>query len=151
MMEVILLSKIERLGMLGDIVKVKSGYARNYLIPKKKAKFATPANIAEFEHQKAELRRKSEAELLYAEERQSKLNGLSVEVSVRVTSENKLFGSVSGDEIAAAVLRHCGEEIQRSEISLPNGALREVGTFPIVLTLHAGVEAVIKVHVVPVK
>lgn len=150
-MEIILLSKIERLGNLGDVVTVKPGYARNYLIPSKKAKFATPENIAEFERYKAEAKRRAEAELTRAREMQSRLNGLLVDVPAHVSGGNKLFGSVGSDEIAKAVFQHCGEEIKRSEVYLPDGVLREVGTFPVVLTLHAGVDITIEVNIVPAK
>ncbi len=147
-MEVILLSRIEQLGDLGDIVRVKPGYARNYLIPQKKAKFATPENIAEFERRKAELKRQSGDELTRARARQEKLDGISINVTARVSGGNKLFGSVGSAEIIEAIRNNCAEEVQRREVRLPKEALREIGTFPITLALHADVDAVIKVNIV---
>lgn len=147
-MEIILLDKIANLGSLGDQVSVKSGYARNFLFPKGKAVPATEANIKVFEERRAELEAKIAAELAAAEERAEKVNALDViVVSSKAGDEGKLFGSIGTRDIADAVTA-AGVEVQKSEVLLPNGTLREVGEYDIELHLHADVFANIKLQVV---
>ncbi len=135
-MEVILLEKVENLGSIGDRVRVKSGYARNYLLPKGKATVATPDNIAKFEARRAELEAKAAAELQAAKERADKLEGKVVRIRALSGSEGKLFGSIGTVDIANAI-GQLGVEVERSEVRLPNGPLRVVGEHEVELHLHS--------------
>lgn len=147
-MEIILLDKIANLGGLGDQVSVKSGYARNFLFPQGKAVPATEANIKVFEERRAELEAKIAADLAAAEERAEKINALeAIVISSKAGDEGKLFGSIGTKDIADAVTA-AGVEVQKSEVLLPNGTLREVGEYDIELHLHADVFASIKLQVV---
>lgn len=146
-MEVILLTKIENLGDLGDVVKVSPGYARNYLIPYKKAKAATRENIEQFEQRKAELERVMAEELVRAEERKQQIDNLALTVAAKVTEEGTLFGSVGTTEIIEAVENACAAKIERKEVSLPNGAFRETGEYEVSIRLHPDVVAVIQLKV----
>jgi large subunit ribosomal protein L9 len=137
-MEVILLEKVDNVGGIGDRVRVKSGYARNYLLPQGKATLATPANIAKFESRRAELEAKAAAELTAAQDRAKKLAGLVLKIEMQAGAEGKLFGSVGTVDIAEAISKH-GVEIERSEVRLPDGPLRVVGQHQIELHLHADV------------
>src|SRR5688572_20326274 len=137
-MEIILLQKVDNVGGIGDRVRVKSGYARNYLIPQGKATLATAANIAKFESRRAELEAKAAGELAVAQARAKKLEGLKIKIEMQVGAEGKLFGSVGTLDIAEAVGKK-GVEIERSEVRLPDGALRLVGEHQIELHLHADV------------
>lgn len=143
-MEIILLDKVENLGGLGDKVKVKSGYARNYLIPTGKAKYATAANIAEFEARRAELEKLSAEAIAAAEARREKLDGMVVTLTALAGAEGKLFGSIGTQHIADAVTA-AGVEIERKEVRLPEGALRQIGEYDVELHLHSDVNATIKV------
>ncbi len=147
-MEVILLVKVENLGEPGDVVRVKPGYARNYLIPYGKAKAATRESIAEFERRKAELEELAAAELAQAEERKRKIDGLTLTVTVKVTEEGAMFGSVGTTEVMEAVQNACGERIQRSEVRLPNGVFHEVGEYGVALSLHPNVVASVQLNIV---
>ncbi len=150
-MEVILLDKIAHLGSLGDKVKVKSGFARNYLIPQKKAVMATKDNIAKFEAQRAELESRLAAELEAARERAAKLDALqSVTIAAKAGDEGKLFGSVGTRDISDAVIA-AGVEVKKSEIRLSEGVLRSVGEYEITVSLHPDVKSVLKVVIVPEK
>ncbi len=143
-MEVILLDKISHLGGLGDKVKVRNGYARNYLIPQRKAVMATKENLEKFEAQRAELEARIAAELQAAEDRAAKLNELAtVTVTAKAGDEGKLFGSIGTRDIADA-LTAAGCEVHKSEVRLPEGVLRSVGEYEITLQLHADVKSVIK-------
>ena len=137
-MEIILLQKVDNVGGIGDRVRVKSGYARNYLIPQGKATLATAANIAKFESRRAELEAKAAGELAAAQARAKKLEGLKIKIEMQAGTEGKLFGSVGTLDIAEAVAKH-GTEIERSEVRLPDGPLRVVGEHQIELHLHADV------------
>jgi large subunit ribosomal protein L9 len=137
-MEIILLQKVDNVGGIGDRVRVKSGYARNYLIPQGKATLATAANIAKFESRRAELEAKAAGELAAAQARAKKLEGLKVKIEMQAGTEGKLFGSVGTLDIAEAVGKK-GVEIERSEVRLPDGPLRVVGEHQIELHLHADV------------
>jgi len=131
-MQVILLSKVENLGSLGDVVNVRPGYARNFLIPYAKAKPATKANMAEFEERRAELEKKAAEELAAAQARADKIGEeASVTIPVKAGAEGKLFGSVGTDEVAAAVNEAFGVEMEKREVRMPEGALRALGEFPI--------------------
>ena len=145
-MEIILLEKIERLGSLGDVVRVRPGYARNYLIPAGKAKYATEANLAEVQAHREELERKAKDVLAIAQRRQAKLDGFKVTVAVETNQEGKLFGSVGAGDIAQAVTE-AGEELERHEVRLPDGPLRGLGEFPVMVHLHSDVEATVLVSV----
>lgn len=145
-MEVILLNKVENLGTLGNVVKVRPGYARNYLIPQGKAKMATKANMAEFEARRAELEAEANTILAAAQARKAQLDGMVLTIKAKAGNEGKLFGSVSNHEIAEAI-QAAGVEVERREIRMPEGALRHVGEFEIGLHLHTEVNASIKVIV----
>ncbi|MFK7794847.1 MAG: 50S ribosomal protein L9 [Gammaproteobacteria bacterium] len=146
-MEVILLSKVENLGALGDKVNVKSGFARNYLIPQGKAKFATPDNIAEFEARRAELEAEAASTLATAEERKAKLEGVSITIAAKEASEGKLFGSVNNVDVLEA-LNAQGHQIEKREIRMPDGAFHNIGEYPIELHLHSDVDATVMINIV---
>jgi large subunit ribosomal protein L9 len=143
-MEIILLEKVDNVGGIGDRVRVKSGYARNYLIPQGKATLATPDNVAKFESRRAELEAKAAAELSAAQARAKKLEGLVLKIEMQAGAEGKLFGSVGTVDIAEAIGKQ-GIEVERSEIRLREGPLRAVGEHQIDLHLHADVNVVITV------
>jgi large subunit ribosomal protein L9 len=146
-MEVILIEKIDRLGGLGDLVNVRAGFARNYLLPTGKAKVATAENIAEIEARRAEFE-KAEAEALSeAEARRDKLNELTISITAKSGTEGKLFGSIGNTDIAEAVTA-AGVEIAKREVRLPEGPIRLAGEYEIALHLHADVNAVVKVTVI---
>jgi large subunit ribosomal protein L9 len=146
-MEVILLEKIDNLGGLGDKVRVRPGYARNYLLPQGKAKFATPENIAEFEARRAELERAAAEALATAEARRESLAGMVIEMKAKAGSEGKLFGSIGPGDIADAVTAR-GVEVEKREVRLPEGPLRQVGEYEVELHLHADVNAEIRIIVI---
>src|SRR5512134_1887019 len=137
-MEIILLQKVDNVGGIGDRVRVRSGYARNYLIPQGKATLATAANIAKFESRRAELEAKAAAELSAAQARAKKLEGLVIKIEMQAGAEGKLFGSVGTVDIAEAVGQQ-GIEVERSEVRLPEGPLRVAGSHTIELHLHTDV------------
>jgi large subunit ribosomal protein L9 len=146
-MEVILLEKIDNLGGLGDKVRVRPGYARNYLLPKGKAKFATPENIAEFEARRAELERAAAEALAAAEARRDSMSGMVIEIRAKAGSEGKLFGSIGAGDIADAVTAR-GVEVEKREVRLPEGPLRQAGEYEIEVHLHADVNADIRIIVI---
>ncbi len=135
-MELILLEKVKNLGELGDTVKVRPGYGRNYLLPKGKALPATEANRKVFEERKAELLKKAEASLGSAKIRAEKIRGLTLTVKALVADEGRLYGSVGPIEIARAAAAK-GVDLERSEIDLPNGPIRVIGTYTAVARLHS--------------
>ncbi|TVP82976.1 50S ribosomal protein L9 [Thioalkalivibrio sp.] len=145
-MEVILLEKIDSLGGLGDKVRVRPGYARNYLLPQGKAKFATPENIAEFEARRAELERAATEALAAAETRRESLTGMVIEITAKAGGEGKLFGSIGASDIADAVTAR-GVEVEKREVRLPEGPLRQAGEYEIQVHLHADVDADIRIIV----
>ncbi|MEX0386531.1 50S ribosomal protein L9 [Spiribacter onubensis] len=145
-MEVILLEKVANLGGLGDTVRVRAGYGRNYLIPQGKAKPATAENVAYFEAQRAELERKAAEELAAAEARAEKLNALEVTITANAGEEGKLFGSVGPQDVADAVTA-AGVEVGRHEVRMPEGPIRAVGEYSVELHLHADVNATVSVNV----
>ncbi|MFN2308465.1 MAG: 50S ribosomal protein L9 [Gammaproteobacteria bacterium] len=146
-MQVILLEKVENLGNLGDQVKVRSGYGRNFLIPTGKATSATPANIARFEERRAELEKAMAEALAAAEARKAQLEGLVVTIAAKAGDEGKLFGSIGTTDIAQAVIA-AGQAIERHEVRLPEGPFRALGEFEVELHLHTDVDATIKLVIV---
>lgn len=146
-MEVILLERINNLGSLGDKVNVKSGFARNYLIPQGKARRATKENIAYFEQRRAELEKQAQQQLEHAQQRAAALKDLTLTVISKVGNEGRLFGSVGTIEIIEAMAT-LGHEIERKEVRLPDGNIREVGEYEIGLHLHSDVDVEIKLQVV---
>lgn len=148
-MEVILLEKIRNVGALGELVKVKAGFARNYLIPQKKAVTANDANRAKFESQRADLEKRDAELLSTAQTRAEKINAAPiVTIHAKVADEGKLYGSVGIHEVAEAITKS-GIEIHKSEIKMPSGPIRHVGEYEIHVFLHSDVTATIKVVVVP--
>ena len=145
-MQIILLEIVANLGTLGDIVKVKAGYARNFLIPSGKAKRATEANKAEFEQRRAELEKAANEILAATQDRAGKLEGLMVQVTQKAGVDGRLFGSVTNYDISEA-LKAQGFEVAKGSVRLPNGPLKQVGDYDIVLDLHTDVKANIKVSV----
>ncbi len=147
-MEIILLQKIQNLGQLGDVVNVKPGYARNYLIPHGKAVRASEQAKAEVESRKAELLAQEQDMLAKAQGRADLLNGMMVEIPANASEEGKLFGSVSAAEICDYVGK-AGNELERSEVLMPDGPIKEVGDYQVLVQLHPEVKAQINVKVVP--
>lgn len=137
-MQVLLLEKIDNLGNLGDQVKVKSGYGRNYLIPSGKAAPATPENIAKFETRRAELQKAAEESLAEARARGEALQGLSVTIPAKSGEEGKLCGSVGTGDIAQAITE-AGVAVERHEVRLPTGPFHELGEYQVDIHLHADV------------
>lgn len=148
-MEVILLEKIKNLGDLGDRVKVRPGYGRNYLIPQGKAVPATPENVRRFEERRVELERQAAEARAAAEARREKLEGLEVTIPARAGQEGKLFGSVGTRDIAEAVTAAAGIEVERREVLMPEGPIRQTGEYEIELQLHSDVSARVRIVVVP--
>ncbi len=146
-MQVILLEKIDNVGTLGDLVNVKAGFARNFLLPQGKAEMATPANIEAFETRRAELEAIQKKALADAQSRAAKLEGLSVTVTSRSGAEGKLFGSVGTEEIRQAISAS-GTEVEKKEIRLPEGPLRIVGEHPVTVHLHTDVDVEVTINVV---
>jgi large subunit ribosomal protein L9 len=147
-MQVILMEKVVNLGALGDVVKVKDGFARNFLIPQGKAKRATEANLKEFEAKRVELEKKANEHLVSSQERAAKLEGAKIDIAQKAGVDGRLFGSVTNADIAEALQKQ-GHEVKKADVRMPTGPLKHIGEFPIVLHLHADVEANITVHVTP--
>ena len=148
-MQVILMEKVVNLGGLGDVVKVKDGFARNFLIPQGKAKRATQANLKEFEGRRADLEKKANELLTGAQERAAKLEGLRVDIAQKAGVDGRLFGSVTNADIAESLTKNTGIAVKKAEIRMPTGPLKHIGEFPITVQLHSDVLANITVHVVP--
>ncbi len=149
-MQIILTEKIRHLGNLGDKVDVRSGYARNYLIPQKKAVMATTANLAHFEEKRAELEKKAQTSLAHAQQRAAKINDTLLVISVMASEEGKLYGSVGTHEIAEA-LEAKGLEICKREINMPNGAFHATGEYKVDIYLHSDVIAELQLQIVSSK
>lgn len=147
-MKVILLEKIRRLGNIGDVVSVKPGYGRNFLIPQGKAATATEANVAKFEARRAEIERAAQAALESAKDRASKLAEKVITISAKAGEEGRLFGSIGTGDIASSIKKDLNLDVERSEIKMPFGAIRQTGEYNIDLHLHSDVTANIKVVVV---
>ena len=146
-MDVILLQKVANLGNIGDRVKVRSGYGRNFLLPKGKATLATPDNVARFEARRSELERVAREELSSAAERATAMHELKLTIPAKAGTEGKLFGSIGTSDIAEHVSR-LGFKLERSEVRLPNGALRSVGEYQVGLHLHTDIDVPITVTIV---
>lgn len=146
-MDVILLEKVENLGSIGDRVKVRSGYGRNFLVPRGKATLATSSNIAIFEARRAELEKKEAEELQVSKQRAASAAKLTLRLSAKAGTEGKLFGSLGTADIAEACTA-AGVPVRRSEIRLPDGPIRTVGEHSIELHLHSDVNATIRITVV---
>ena len=146
-MQIILLEKVINVGNLGDVVKVKQGYARNYLIPQGKAKRATPENIKLLEAKRTELERAASERLTAAQDQAAKLEGLRVQVSQKAGVDGRLFGSVTNFDIVEA-LKAQGITIEKSTVRMPDGPLKHVGEFPLVVALYLDVTANITVNVI---
>ena len=147
-MQVILMEKVTNLGALGDVVKVKDGFARNFLIPQGKAKRATAANLKEFEGRRAELERKANELLTGAQDKATKLEGTKVEITQKAGPDGRLFGSVTNTDIAEALKTATGIELKKADVRMPAGSLKNIGEFPIVIQLHTDVLANVTVQVI---
>ena len=145
-MEVILMEKVANLGNLGDVVKVKDGYARNFLIPQGKARRATQENLKAFESKRAELEKAAAAQLAKAQQAGEKLNGFMLQVTQKAGPDGRLFGSVTNYDIVEG-LKKQGHEVERSQIRMPQGPLKQVGDYPIQVALHTDVDVTITVSV----
>ena len=145
-MQIILMEKVTNLGKLGDVVNVRRGYARNFLIPQGKAKRATDVSIAEFELKRAELEKNQASVLAAAETLAEKLNGLLVQITQKMGGEGKLFGSVTNANIAEA-LEARGFSVDKSMIRMPHGQLKQMGDHPITVVLHNDVSTQITVSI----
>lgn len=147
-MQIILLEKVANLGQLGDVVKVKDGYARNFLIPSGKAKRATDANLKEFEVRRAELEKVQAEKLVAAQARAEKLEGARIEIAQKAGVDGRLFGSVGNIDIADAITKS-GIEVAKMEVRLPEGPFKAIGEYPVAVALHHDVIANVTVVVVP--
>lgn len=145
-MQVILLEKIGKLGNLGDLANVKSGYARNFLIPQGKAKPATAANMAEFEAIKADLEAKATATLKSAQEKEAAMSGAVCTITANASDEGKLFGSIGTADIVTS-LAEAGHAVEKRDINMPE-AIRYVGEYEVSVSLHTDISVDIKVVVV---
>ncbi len=146
-MEVILFEKIDRLGNIGDLVNVKAGFARNFLLPKGKAKVATEENKAEIEQRRAELEKMAAESLAAAEARRDKVAELDISITAKSGTEGKLFGSIGNTDIAAAI-SEAGVTIEKREVRLPDGPIRQAGEYEITLHLHTDVNAIAKITII---
>ena len=146
-MEVILLESVQKLGELGDKVTVKSGYGRNFLIPQKKAVPATAENLQQFEERRADLEAAAGDKLSIAKNRAKKVEELSITITTKAGEEGKLFGSITVRDVADAC-EAAGVELEKSEVRLPEGPIRELGEFEINIHLHPEVDAILKLAVV---
>jgi large subunit ribosomal protein L9 len=145
-MQVILMEKVANLGELGEVVKVKDGFARNFLIPQGKAKRATEANLKAFESRRAELEKAQAETLTAAKSRGEKLDGLTVQITQKAGPDGRLFGSVTNYDIVEALQKQ-GHEVERANIRMPQGPLKQVGDYPIQVALHTDVTVSITVSV----
>lgn len=146
-MNVILLDNVENLGSIGDLVKVKPGYGRNFLLPQGKAALATPDNIKAIEVRRAELEAAAAEELAAANKRAAVINGMELVITANAGSEDKLFGSVGPIDIEKA-FESVQVDVQRSEIRMPDGPIHSLGEFPVGIHLHSDVDATVTVRVV---
>ena len=146
-MDIILLEKVDNLGNIGDRVKVRSGYGRNFLLPKGKATLATPENIAIFEERRADLERKQAEELASAEGRAAQIKGLALRLTANAGPEGKLFGSLGTIDIAEACVA-AGAPVERSEVRLPDGPIRMLGEHEIEIHLQSDLNVTIRIEVI---
>ena len=145
-MQVILMEKVVNLGALGDVVKVKDGYARNFLIPQGKAKRATESNLKVFDAKRAELEKAQADQLAQAQERGAKLEGLMVQISQKAGVDGRLFGSVTNVDIVEALQKQ-GFEVERAQVRMPSGPIKQIGDTAITVALHTDVVVNITVSV----
>ena len=145
-MQIILLEKVNNLGNLGDVVRVKDGFARNFLIPQRMARRATEANIAEFAGKRAELEKAAAAKLVAAQGVGEKLSGLTLQIPAKAGVDGRLFGSVTNFDIAEALGKQ-GFTVEKAQVRLPNGPLKTVGDHPVAVALHTDVVSDITVSV----
>ncbi len=146
-MQIILLEKVGKLGNLGDVVKVKDGYARNYLIPGKLARRATEAAIKEFEGRRAELEKVAAAKLAAAQALGEQMAGKTVRIAQKAGVDGRLFGSVTNADIAEALTK-AGMAVQKAQVRMPNGPLKTVGEHPVSVAPHSDVVVEVTIHVV---
>ena len=146
-MQIILLDKVANLGGLGDVVKVKDGYARNFLIPTGAARRATAAAIKDFEVKRAELEKAQADKLAAAQAAVEKLAGLTVKLSQKAGVDGRLFGSVTNHDIADG-LKKLGFDVAKAQVRMPNGPLKALGEFPVSVAVHSDVVVEVAVHVV---
>jgi large subunit ribosomal protein L9 len=146
-MDIILLQKVANLGNIGDRVKVKSGYGRNFLLPKGKATLATPENVAKFEARRAEFEKTARVELESAQARAKKLEGFKLTLTAKAGGEGKLFGSIGTSDVAEG-LKKAGVEIERSEVRLPHGPIRLAGEHTVQVHLHTDVTVDVPIVIV---
>ena len=146
-MQIILLEKVTNLGGLGDVVKVREGFARNFLIPQGKAKRATRENLAEFEQRRADLEKTQNEQLAAAQEKAEKLEGLTVQIAQKAGVDGKLFGSVTNADVAEA-LHAQGFDVPKANVRMPQGPLKTVGEHPLKVALHTDVVVTVNVTVV---
>jgi large subunit ribosomal protein L9 len=146
-MEVILLTKVDNLGDLGDKVKVRPGYARNFLIPSGKAKFATEANLAEFEARRSELEKLAADSLAGAQARKAELDGTKISITAKSVGEGKLFGSVGMVDILNA-MNEAGKSVEKKEVRLPDGSFHHAGEYQVEVHLHTDVNATINLEII---
>lgn len=147
-MQVILLEKVNRLGELGELVDVKAGYGRNFLIPQGRAVPATKENVVRFEERRAELEKLAGEKLAAAEKRADALRAVELEIAVRAGDEGKLFGSVGARDIVDAIIAK-GVTVEKSEVRMPHGAIRQAGEFEIDVQVHSDIVVQVKLAVVP--
>jgi len=145
-MQVILMEKVANLGNLGDVVKVKDGFARNFLLPQGKAKRATEANIAAFEVQRVALEKAQAEALAKAQERGAKMDGLTLQIAQKAGVDGRLFGSVTNYDIVEA-LKSQGHEVERAMVRMPEGPLKQVGDYEIQIQLHTDLVVTVKISV----
>lgn len=145
-MQVILMEKVANLGNLGDVVKVKDGFARNFLLPQGKAKRATEANIAAFEVQRVALEKAQAEALAKAQERGAKIDGLTLQIAQKAGVDGRLFGSVTNYDIVEA-LKAQGHEVERAMVRMPEGPLKQVGDYEIQIQLHTDLVVTVKISV----
>jgi large subunit ribosomal protein L9 len=145
-MQIILLEKIANVGNLGDVVKVKHGFARNYLIPQGKAKRATPENIQELESRRAELEKLAAEKLTSAQDIAAKLEGLTIQITQKAGVDGRLFGSVTNADVVEA-LKAQGFTVEKGNVRMPSGPLKQIGDYPIAVALHTDAHATITVSV----
>ncbi len=141
------MQKVANLGNIGDKVKVKAGYGRNYLLPQGKATLATPENVAKFEARRAEFEKAAKEELASAQARAAKLEGFKLSLTAKAGGEGKLFGSVGNSDIVEA-LRKAGHTVERAEVRMPNGPIRQAGEHVVQLHLHTDVNVDLPVVII---
>lgn len=149
-MQVILLEKIRNLGALGDTVKVKPGYGRNFLIPQKKAVFATAENVKVFESKRAELEKKAAQLFAKAEERAAKLRDITLVITAQASDEGKLYGSIGVSELKEAFAAK-SLEVSKREIMMPEGAFQSIGQYSVDIQVHSDLMVSVQVEIVPAK